>query len=325
MKTLTLFNNKGGVGKTALVYHLAWMFAELGVSVLAADLDPQANLTNMFLPEERVLSLWEPGLGVTTLWGGVETLWRGVGDVRAVTPVRLSEKLSFIPGELGLSRFEDSLSESWGRSFGGDERSFRIQTAFHRMLAQAADETGSELVLLDVGPNLGAINRASLLSSDTVVFPVAPDLFSLQGLKNLGPTLIRWREDWKNMVQRAPSSIDLPTGDMQALGYVVLQHGVYSQKVVKAYAHWAQKIPQTYRECVLNLSGTAPPLDQDPQCLARLKHYKSLMPLAMEARKPIFFLKTADGALGAHLYAVQDCYLDFKQLAEAILERVGGF
>jgi chromosome partitioning protein len=47
MKTLAFFNNKGGVGKTTLVYHLAWMFAELGLSVLAADLDPQANLTSM--------------------------------------------------------------------------------------------------------------------------------------------------------------------------------------------------------------------------------------------------------------------------------------
>ena len=49
MKTLAFFNNKGGVGKTSLVYHLAWMFADHGIPVLAADLDPQANLTAMFL------------------------------------------------------------------------------------------------------------------------------------------------------------------------------------------------------------------------------------------------------------------------------------
>ena len=42
---LTFFNNKGGVGKTTLVYHLAWMLTELGRSVLVVDLDPQANLT----------------------------------------------------------------------------------------------------------------------------------------------------------------------------------------------------------------------------------------------------------------------------------------
>ena len=40
---VSFFNNKGGVGKTTLVYHLAWMAADLGVKVLVADLDPQAN------------------------------------------------------------------------------------------------------------------------------------------------------------------------------------------------------------------------------------------------------------------------------------------
>ncbi len=49
---LTFFNNKGRVGKTSLVYHLAWMFSEMGKRVVAIDLDPQANLTSAFLPEE---------------------------------------------------------------------------------------------------------------------------------------------------------------------------------------------------------------------------------------------------------------------------------
>ena len=51
MTTVAFFNNKGGVGKTSLVYHLAWMLDELGQHVIAADLDPQANLTGMFLDE----------------------------------------------------------------------------------------------------------------------------------------------------------------------------------------------------------------------------------------------------------------------------------
>ena len=54
MKTIVFFNNKGGVGKTTLVYHIAWMMKELGEKVLAADLDPQANLSSMFLDEERL-------------------------------------------------------------------------------------------------------------------------------------------------------------------------------------------------------------------------------------------------------------------------------
>lgn len=47
------------------------------------------------------------------------------------------------------------------------------------------------------------------------------------------------------------------------------------------------------------------------------------MPLAREARKPMFFLKPADGALGGHAQAVQDCYRDFRALAQQIAERCG--
>ncbi|MCB2055732.1 MAG: ParA family protein, partial [Geminicoccaceae bacterium] len=56
---ITFFNNKGGVGKTSLVYHLAWMLSETGHRVLACDLDPQANLTSAFLDETAIEELWD--------------------------------------------------------------------------------------------------------------------------------------------------------------------------------------------------------------------------------------------------------------------------
>lgn len=59
---LTFFNHKGGVGKTSLVFHLARMLSEMGKSVVAIDLDPQANLTSAFLDEDDLEALWEsPG------------------------------------------------------------------------------------------------------------------------------------------------------------------------------------------------------------------------------------------------------------------------
>ena len=42
------------------------------------------------------------------------------------------------------------------------------------------------------------------------------------------------------------------------------------------------------------------------------------MAMAHEVRKPMFHLRAADGALGGHIYAVQDCYQDFERLAETI-------
>ena len=53
-----------------------------------------------------------------------------------------------------------------------------------------------------------------------------------------------------------------------------------------------------------------------------LKNYNSLMPLAQEARKPIFSLRAADGAIGSHANAVQKAYGDFKVLAKEVAKRI---
>ena len=324
MKTIAFFNNKGGVGKTSLVYHLAWMFADRGIKTLAVDLDPQANLTSMFLDENRLEELWPEGEHPDTVYGAIRPILKGTGVIADPHIEKITDKLGLIPGDLGLSRFEDKLSDAWPRCQLSDESAFRTMTAFHRLVQHGA-EHGAELVLIDVGPNLGAINRSALIASDQICLPLAPDLFSLQGLKNLGPTLNEWREVWKELLKKAPADVAMPKGTMQPIGYIVMQHGIVKSRPVKAYQRWLDKIPQTYRESVLSepVTGNLPAPDQDPYMLALLKHYRSLMPMAMEANKPMFFLKSADGAIGAHQEAVSNCYQDFKKLAGKIAVNAG--
>jgi chromosome partitioning protein len=176
-------------------------------------------------------------------------------------------------------------------------------------------------VLVDVGPSLGAINRAALVASDHVVVPVAPDLFSLQGLRNLGPTLRAWREGWcKRLGELHDRDRPMPAGSMAPLGYVVLSYGVRLDRPVKAYKRWIDKIPVDFHGAVLG--ETAPPPKPDPYCLAQLKHYHSLLPLAQQARKPVFALKPADGAFGGHAQAAQRAYEDFRELAVGILDAI---
>lgn len=109
------------------------------------------------------------------------------------------------------------------------------------------------------------------------------------------------------------------------MGYIVMQHGMRDNRPVKAYQRWMDKIPPVYRSAVLDerTSGTMPRVLQDPYLLAQLKHYRSLMPLAMEANKPMFQLKPADGAIGAHVEAVSACYRDFLNLARKLAATAG--
>jgi cellulose biosynthesis protein BcsQ len=325
MKTIAFFNNKGGVGKTTLVYHLAMMFSLNGVKTLAVDLDPQANLTAMFLDEDRLVELWPDDQHPETILGAIQPILSGTGDVLAEPHVeRFSENLGLVPGDLGLSRFEDKLSDAWPRCHNRDEAAFRIMTAFYRIVENAAAHFGGALALVDVGPNLGAINRAALISSAQVVLPLAPDLFSLQSLKNLGPTLREWRSVWSELRSKAPATLPIPAGSMETLGYVIMQHGLRDNRPVKAYGRWIDRIPDVYRSAVLG-ERNEPDLQigDDRHNLALLKHYRSLMPMAMEARKPMFLLKPADGAIGAHVQAVQACYDDFRALAGRIAGEAG--
>jgi hypothetical protein len=202
-------------------------------------------------------------------------------------------------------------------------RPFRVLTAFWQIMQEAARELESNVILVDVGPNLGAINRSTLIATDSVVIPLSADLFSLQGLRNLGPTLREWRTAWtKRLGNWQPPTFDLPKGRMAPVGYVAQQHSVRLSRPVKAYDRWMNKIPLEYRRSVLGESvADAPKIVDDPQCLAMLKHFHSLVPMSMEVRKPLFLLKAADGALGAHSYAVQEAYYFYRALAEKVLAR----
>lgn len=321
---VTFFNNKGGVGKTTLTYHLAWMLRELGVNVLAVDLDPQANLTSAFLDDQRVEALWEEN-GRETIFGSLAPLLEGEGALAPPHVEEIEPGLSLIPGDLALSSAEQELAAAWPDAMDGKVRAFRILTAFASVADQARAAVDADVILVDVGPNLGAINRAALVASDHVVVPVAPDLFSLQGLRNLGPTLRSWRKQWADRRSHNPKGdLWLPSGAMEPAGYVVLQHIVRADRVVGAYDRWLRQVPAEYRRSVLNEADPGSPrVEDDPNCLGLVKHYQSLVPMAQDARKPVFLLRSADGAIGGHIYSVRAAYDHFEQLTRRICDRIG--
>lgn len=323
---IAFFNNKGGVGKTSLVYHLACMYADLGQRLLVADLDPQANLSAAFLDEDRLDELWPDGGHPRTVYGAIDPLLRGIGDIVTEPHAeRIEDALHLMVGDLGLGRFEDELSQQWPRCLDGQERAFRVISALWRLMQRAALQARAEFVLVDLGPNLGAINRAALVAADFLLVPLTPDLFSLQGLKNLGPTVQRWRKEWAERRGRNPSQeLPLPEGRIEPVGYVVMQHAVRLDRPVKAYERWVARIPGVYATEVIGLPE--PPSASalsDQNRIGLVKHYRSLMPMAQEARKPMFDLKAADGAIGAHASTVSEARRNFQEIALELGRRCG--
>jgi len=329
--TLTFFNNKGGVGKTTLVYHLSWMFSELGIKTLVVDCDPQANLTAAFMKSEDMLEiLWDRALQEkpATIYGAVAPLLE-TSDVAEPLTYKVNNNLRLISGDLRLSTFEDELSLQWNQALSesGNRRAMLVQSAFWRIAQNRAAKMDAQLIIFDVGPNLGAINRSVLIGTDHVVVPLAADMFSLQGLRNLGPSLSKWKKGWQERLIKLgdkPLSQPIPNGKTSPLGYIAMQHQERLSRPVKAYGAWLERMPAEYRSSLSLVESTKvfASVKDDPECLALLRHYKSLIPMAQEARKPVFLLKSADGAIGSHAASVSQAYDDFRALAKKILKKI---
>ena len=331
-KSLVLFNNKGAVGKTTLTFNLAHMFARLGRRVALVDLDPQCNLTTLALPDHLLEDIWDDAAPGRTVASCIEPVRLGRGDLVDPVACELADDLFLLPGDLRLSRFESKLAREWPQIMAEDhEASLHVVTALDRLAVHFANLVGAELVLFDAGPSLGALNRAVLLASDAVAVPLAPDLFSLRGLQNVGEALRDWRDEWETarvkILQRARRRKEspplLPQRLMQPLGYVVQQHLAVGDEPVRAYHRWLAAIPETFaREVLERTPSGAQAIEDDPYCLGFLRHLASLVPLAQAAHKPLFDLRHADGVAGSQYQTVARAAKAFEQLATVLLSRL---
>lgn len=337
---VAFFSNRGGVGTTALAYHMTWMLADMGYKALAGDLDPQANLTAAMLSEERREAIWGDDGAAAGSGGTIFECVKGLregGDWQppAIQRVggqfdRFGGGIGLIPGDLALAEFEDTLAAAWRKATGtgaAARRALRILAAFATAMQAGARQMGAAIILVDVGPNLGAINRSALIASDYVIVPLGSDLLALQGLRKLGPALRQWREGWRRRWEGwANPDFTLPAGGMQPIGYAAQQPGLRMGRPVRVADRWVNRMPEEYARQLLGKAEgpyAATPGEDGENALATLRHYRSLAPMAEEKGKPIFKLTVADGAVGSQAAAVVDARADFKALAEKVIQRIG--
>lgn len=276
MKILTIFNNKGGVGKTTLTYHLAHAFADLGKNVLLIDLDPQCNLTITALEMEKIHNIWEPedpyvdDFGSAS--GNIEDMLKsprsihfllkptedGKDDIDNLPPpYKLADKLSIIPGRLTLHRFEAKVSERWNSVYSGDPLAIRTITNIRRFAHQYAEVYGFDLVIFDTSPSLGALNKNILTLADAFLIPCTPDLFSVYGIRNIGQSLKEWAKQFDtvyNVISSAKRD-QFPDHFVKLIGYTIYNAKKYdgpnnNMRLAKAHQHYAEQIPGTIKQFI---------------------------------------------------------------------------
>lgn len=179
MKTLVIANQKGGVGKTSTLVHLAFYFAELGKRVAVIDLDSQANAS------------WT-----------LEDHDSGVASSALFTAAPLPP-LNPEPGAIRLFSADPRLSDIEKSSIA------EAAAAFRRRVSEIRD-AGFDILLVDTAPSLGVAMAAALVAADYVLSPIELEAYSIQGIKRMVTTIanVRRSNPGLQFLGMMPSKVD---------------------------------------------------------------------------------------------------------------------
>ena len=322
MKVIAAFNNKGGVGKTTYLFHVAHLLADHGKVVLMVDCDSQCNLTAYALSEEEIINAWsEQG---NSIYKALEKVAAGMGDIQELSPFQISSNLAIIPGDIDLSIFEDRLGDTWS-SVNTQEISLRTQIAIYRYINFAAKRINADYVLIDLGPNLGALNRAVLCGCDYFITPLSPDLFSIKGTENLGNKFMQWSADWNSFLASWETKIDLelPKGKPKFLGYVLQQHNMRNTVtgMTKGWQLFGNDIDSAVIKNIVNKLKSVNQIadDRNEWNLGLIPNLHSLIPYSQYSHKPVYKCNQKDGLKGAHISKAKESVELFDKVIRIIL------
>lgn len=222
MKIISLFNNKGGVGKSTLGFHLGCALGELGKKVLLVDLDPQCNMTISGLYEENLHDIWkeedsyiddydratqEYGLEkITNSPRSIHFLLKptedGLNELPEYSPpIELYNNVYLIPGRLSLHRYENKIAERWSGLYQSDNLGIRTVTNIRRICEIYGEKYDLNYVIVDTSPSLGILNKVIISTVDGFIIPAFPDMFSMYGIRNIGNSLEQWQKEFRTIYE----------------------------------------------------------------------------------------------------------------------------
>jgi cellulose biosynthesis protein BcsQ len=341
MISLCLFNNKGGVGKTTLTCNIAAHFAlEKRKRVLLVDCDPQCNTTQLVLTEDATQKLYrqrESRGRTATILDVVRPLQVGDASIDPnIQPVLASANrfgVDLLPGHPRLSIVEDTLSQAWSEAAGGNIGGIRKSN----WCAALCDsfEGRYDIVLFDIGPSLGSLNRTVLLGAQYFASPMGADLFSIFGVKNIAEWLTHWLRVYEiglDLTEREASGSLADFGIKRSpaiksgfAGYTVQQYITKSKggvrRPTKAYERLLQDIPSE----IANSLGKflADGITIKAAHLGDVPHMYSLVPLAQSVNAPIRELVASDGLVGSQFKQAESYSKNLTSIAQMLAQNIG--
>jgi cellulose biosynthesis protein BcsQ len=320
---ISLFNHKGGVGKTTLTANLAFAFAERGVKVLLVDADPQGNLTSYLVEDNVVNDLLDNSDSKEgrTIWSALKPVVEGSGSVREIDPLQLGDNVFLLPGDIRLAEFEAELSAFWGECFQRRVKGIRGTQALSVLASTIAARVGADLIMYDSGPSIGPLTRCVLLDCDYFAIPAACDLFSTRAIKTLGHTLAQWIRDWGSICDLFPPELVLMGGMPRLLGFIPQRFRIYGGAPTLEFAKMLPAMDRAVKEDVVEVLGRLDTqLVPNPRFSLRLPEIKDFSGAATSAQRKGVALWHVDDT---SLIQRNDAQAAFSALADAIKLRAG--
>lgn len=279
MKVISVFNNKGGVGKSTLTYHLSNSLAELGHKILMVDLDPQCNLTICAMKEEQLHQIWEdedpfiedfeqafneaPNIinSPRSIHFILKPTEDGISELAQLPPaLNIANNIDIIPGRLSIHKYENRIAERWNGIYQGDNLAIRTVTNIRSLCKKYAEQNNYDFVLIDTSPSLGILNKTIISTVDGFFIPAQPDMFSLYGIRNIGSALEMWQKEFVSIYTLISEDkrSKFPTNFVQFLGYTIYNAKKYTKQgtipneynLAQAHYQYVNRIPQTILEYI---------------------------------------------------------------------------
>lgn len=315
MKTIILYNHKGGVSKTTTTFNLAHHLAENNNKVLLIDADAQCNLTELCLIQkinELDNEMSETGIEIdlpgSTLMDALTPRLDGetaLVDIDKIELIEITQNLRLLRGDVSLNLIEDKLAEAHAQRFSTKIHEKRTYVAIGDMIDRLGSKYNLDYVLIDVGPSSGALTRTFFLSADIFLIPVAADRFNIQAIGTLAKIIDRWIQE-HSAIYGDFQSLNLPIklGKPKFGGAIVQFFKQQNAKPTKGYEMWINKLPSKLSGSLIPMLAKYNTLDRkivDERCVeqpitAQIPDFFTLGPIMHATGKPIFALQQSDTA-----------------------------
>jgi cellulose biosynthesis protein BcsQ len=204
-KIISIFNNKGGVGKTSLCWNIADTLARRGKNVLLIDFDPQCNLSIAVLGDQtfvQALPNQNTPYG-TTIRAFLQRFLQNTGGEQIFTHngPHTDSKVDLIAGDFWLNVYADSLNVGGDLLSGtGLSKYVVLRTIVDR--AEKERNKNYDFVIIDLPPSFGSLVRAAFCSSDYFIVPCTSDNFSVYCVGLIGQMIPGFVKDWEDGLTR---------------------------------------------------------------------------------------------------------------------------